>query len=401
MSRKTLALIICFFAVSTAVLAAEHESDGYPCPLDPALTCVMSGLDCPRGLAFGPEGALYVAESGKGAGAVANPAADPRCFAVPTGPVCYGPTGAVTRLWRGHQEQFATGLPSYGGTGKGNRAIGPADIAFTGRGHAYVTIGLEADPRMRTQLPLLPELAGFARLVHVSASGEWNYVTDIGNWQIDNNAAETDPFGILAEPGAHIVTDAGANELLRVDANGEISLLAKFPSRSSTPPRPSFSVDPKRPFTDSVPTSVVTGPDGAYYISELTGIPFVDGTANIYRLDPATDAIPHTFTLGEAFLTGFKTVTDISFDPDGTLYVVEYSTGKEMMLGPGTLKRIVPDKSQPTIREQYQKGHRATILTGLTQAISVLAGTEGEVYITIRGAQAGQGEVVRFVPPAP
>jgi hypothetical protein len=401
MSRKTLALVICTFAVSITALAGDHESAGYPCPLDKTLTCVMSALDNPRGLAFGPEGALYVAEAGHGAGAVTDPTTDPRCFAVGPATGCYGPTGAISRLWRGEQEQFATGLPSYAAPGKGNRAIGPADIAFMGRGHAYITIGLEGDPRIRTLHPSLPELADFASLAHVSASGEWHLVADVGQYQIDNNAAETDPYGILAEPGAHIITDAGANELLRIAANGEISLLATFPSRISTPPRPSFAPPTFNQTTDAVPTSVVVGPDGAYYIAELTGIPFVDKKANIYRLDPSTDSIPRTFTLADAFLTGFKMTTDISFAPDGTLYVVEYATGAVQQGGLGILVRIVPDKSQITIQDQYQKGTRSTILTGLMQATSVLAGPDGEVYITIRGAQAGQGEVVRFVPPAP
>src|SRR5262245_36015808 len=34
----------------------------------PTVTVVMSGLDNPRGLAFGPEGGLYVAEAGRGGG---------------------------------------------------------------------------------------------------------------------------------------------------------------------------------------------------------------------------------------------------------------------------------------------------------------------------------------------
>ena len=37
-----------------------------PAAAQTATSVVMSGLDNPRGLAFGPEGALYVAEAGRG-----------------------------------------------------------------------------------------------------------------------------------------------------------------------------------------------------------------------------------------------------------------------------------------------------------------------------------------------
>ena len=56
----------------------------------PIVTVVMSGLDNPRGLAFGPEGALYVAEAGRGG--------EGPCFFNSAGEFrCYGPTGAITR----------------------------------------------------------------------------------------------------------------------------------------------------------------------------------------------------------------------------------------------------------------------------------------------------------------
>ena len=35
----------------------------------------------------------------------------------------------------------------------------------------------------------------------------------------------------------------------------------------------------------SVPTSIVKGPDGAYYVGELTGFPFQVGAARVWRLD--------------------------------------------------------------------------------------------------------------------
>jgi len=392
------------FAAAVAMLilmAAKHPraqerpalSDGFSCPLDPALTCVMKDLDNPRGLAFGPEGALYVAEAGRGAGVVTSPSTDPRCFVTNVGSTgCYGATGAITRLWRGVQEHVATGLPSWAFP-KGNQAIGPADIGFLGRA-AYITIGFESDPRTRTTHPLIPDLALMGQLIHMSASGEYQFRSDIGQFEIvnnpDNGPVDTDPFGLHVEPGSVVVADAGANDLVRVAANGDVSLLATFPSRRSSPPRT----------TDSVPTALTVGPDGAYYITELSGVPFTAGAANIYRLDPSLDNMPHVFTLGEAFLTGFKMLMDLAFDRDGNLYVVQYASVGTQFNGPGLLIRIVPDKTQPDIRSQYQHGTRTTLLNNLTQASSLVIGGDGAIYISNRGGTAGSGTVVRFIPPA-
>jgi hypothetical protein len=302
-------------------------------------------------------------------------------------------------LWRGAQEHIATGLPSFAFPGKGNRGIGPADIGFLGRGAAYVTLGLESNPATRTAFAQIPELANLGSLVHMSASGNWRIVADIAQFEADQNpdggAVDSDPFGILVEPGGAVVTDSGANDLVRIDANGQISLLATFPSRSSIPPRPSGVTNP--PTSDAVPTTVVKGPDGAYYIGELSGMPFTVGRANIYRLDPDADVIPRAFTVGDAFLTGFKTIIDMAFDEDGTLYVLQHATLTGMS-GPGILVRIVPDKSQADIRAQYQAGVRTTVLSDLTAPTSVVIGPDHRIYVSIRGTTAGGGEVIRFVP---
>jgi hypothetical protein len=321
---------------------------------------VMSGLDNPRGLAFGPEGALYVAEAGRG-----GPGPCILLRPVPM-PFCYGPTGAVSRLWRGEQERVATGLPSY--AGPAGEATGPHDISFLGRGGAYVTIGLGFEGQPRSALAGVGDQFGW--LVHMPASGGWRPVADIAAYEFAVNPGggplDSNPYGLLAEPGSRVIADAGANALLRVAANGNISTLAVFPSRA------------QGRSTDAVPTAVAVGPDGAYYVSELSGVPFAAGAANIYRVVPG-----HAPTIA---WSGFTTVIDIAFGPDGSLYVLEHSTGPAFFALPGRLIKVAPD------------GTRTTVIDGLTRPGSVAVGPDGALYVSNRSTSIGTGEVLRIEP---
>jgi hypothetical protein len=130
-----------------------------------SITQVMSGLDNPRHLAFGPEGGLYVAEAGRGG---SGP-----CLFIRGATQCAGSTGAISRLWKGVQNRIVTGLPSYAAAGGGG-ASGPHAVSLLGRGTAYVTIGLGGNLATRS---IMGE--GFGRTAQSLPNGNWDYVDDI------------------------------------------------------------------------------------------------------------------------------------------------------------------------------------------------------------------------------
>jgi DNA-binding beta-propeller fold protein YncE len=328
-----------------------------------SVQAIASGLDNPRGLAIGPDGALYVAEAGRG---------NPGCpegdrFDGPFGPACIGATGAVTRIVDGEPERIVTGLSSWASP-EGRQAFGPHDIAFQGQDGAYVVVGF---------CPPSPVAEGCGRLLHLAANGEWSEVASIWDWELANNVdeaheGESNTYAVLPLAGETIVADAAGNTLLRVGPDGDISLLALFPSRSVDQGGEQMQMD-------AVPTSVAVGPDGAFYVSELTGAPFPVGGARIYRVERGEDP----YAEREIYADGFTNVIDIAFDDAGNLYVLEIAANG-IPAGPdGALIRLAPDGSRETILDE-----------GLVSPAGVAVGADGTIYVTNHGEDPDQGEVL-------
>ena len=235
----------------------------------------------------------------------------------------------------------------------------------------YVTIGFGGGPPDSRNVVLPGIGSSFGQLLKIEPSGVGRSVADVSayeNTNPDGAQLDTNPYGLLALPGHELVTDAGGNSLLDVRANGSISTVAVFPKFIG-------AFGP----TDRVPTDVVLGPDGAYYVSTLSGVPFTPGSAVVFRVVPG--AAP---TIYAANLTQ---ITDLAFGSDGSLYVLQHGSGP-FFSGPGSIVRIAPDGSRTTVDTQGRLDHPAGLVVGSDNAL----------YVSNRSTAPATGEVLRIAP---
>ena len=124
------------------------------------------------------------------------------------------------------------------------------------------------------------------------------------------------------------------------------------------------------------------GPDGAYYVGLLTGFPFAPNAASVYKVLPCAEPV--------LFAGNLQTIIDLDFGPDGSLYVLQHTSGvnppPNVFGGPGQglVIKIAPD------------GTRTTVVTGLTRPTSLLVEWDGVIYVTNNGVTGGAGEVWRI-----
>jgi hypothetical protein len=299
-------------------------------------TVVASGLDNPRQLAVTASGDVYVAEAGRGG---AGP-----CHAGPEGESCFGTTGAVTVAPRlGTQHRIVTGLPSMAAP-DGSGAIGPSDVEPVGSGQALVLIGLGANPALRDTLPAAGRKLATLQLVGPGNSSKT--LSDLGAFEARTNPIhdpDSNPVSIAKDGNGFMIADAGGNTVVRTDRLGRSSTVAVFDDQLATAP-PFLGLPPgtKIP-AQAVPTAAAKGPDGAWYVSQLTGFPFEPGLAKIYRVVPG-----HAPTV---YASGLTNVTSLAWSPSGHLYAVQIADGGLLAsegLPMGSLLRITPGASSHT-----------------------------------------------------
>lgn len=320
----------------------------------PGPAVVASGLDNPRGLAWS-HGRLFIAEAGTGG----SGSCVPGIFAAE---ICLGRTGAVTVVTgSGHQRRIKSGLPSLAGP-DGTFAYGPSDVSVRD-GHVYVSIGGPNDTEYIDLLtePIARKLGTVQRLLgrHSITVGE--IAEFIADYDPDGPPSETNANSVLAGRSTVYAADAGSNTFFGIDRRGRVELLHVF-----------NDVDlPDGTTIDAVPTNMVFGPDGAIYVSTLTGVPFPEGAATIWRWDGARMT---------PYAEGLTAAIDLDFGPDGSLYVVEM---RSVIGQSGRVVRIERD------------GTRSIVADGLDFPTGIAVGHR-YLYVTNHGTSPGTGEVLRF-----
>jgi hypothetical protein len=251
-----------------------------------------------------------------------------------------------------------------------------------------MTIGFAGDPAARTA-DFGPAGASFARLARMNASGSWSLQQDLGAFEAATNPTgdevDSNPYGILSLAGKQVVADAGANALNEVASNGAIKTLAVFPDGMAEAP-PFLGLPPGTLIPmDTVPTSVALGPDGHYYIGQLTGFPFPVGGAKIYRV-PAEGGMP------EVYAEGFTAIIDLAFGADGSLYVLEIARN-------GLLAAFISNDWTGALIRVASDGVRTEIAAGALFAPGgVAVGLDGALYVTNKSIFTGSGEALRIAP---
>ena len=341
-----------------------EEGPGLP-PIPEGATVVAEGLWNPGNIVFGPDGTLYIAESGvapgggPGEGAPATPGAQGPAPLVPPQVSQVAPDGTQSVL---SAETGGIGLAVYEGE------------VYVAAGGTSVGMGLAPYPGENTVNAVSIE------------SGEVRLVAELGTYEADNNpdGSDVNPnlYGLdISDAGEIYVADAGGNTIYRVDAaSGEYELFAVVPNLTDlTGATPTAEEEAMQPGPrQAVPVSVVID-DGGYInvglLSEFWAGP------NIVAYAP-----DGTYTEG---VSGPSTIVSTALGPDGLMYASQLTADfSGEMPAPGNVFRINAD------------GTLEPVVEGLFFPHGLAFDAGGNLYVTVNSIisapDAPLGQVIRI-----
>lgn len=370
------ALIMASAVVGLAPTSSIAQTSTEPTPF-----IYAKGLEAPRGLRFGPDGYLYVAEAGTGG---TNSTSPSTCTQVPgpVGPYSGGTNGRISKISPdGKRTTVASGFPSTQDA-QGD-LIGVADVAFL-NGTLYAAVAGGGCSHGNPNSP-----SGIA--VVNRSTGKWNLIANIGAFlkthptkyeSADDFEPDGTLYSLIAHDGQLFTVEPNHGEVISVTTGGEIKQVIDISASEG----------------HIVPTSIAVR-DGAFYVGNLNLFPIDPQWARILTISRGDD---DDYNFAPGFQThglrivnskaGFTTVVAVDFGPDGLLYALELSDGAGFPT-PG-LGKVVRVKRSGEIED---------VITGLAVPTGMTFGPEGRLYISNFGAvPAGtplglmSGQILRY-----